>query len=435
MDAIISYIIEFLIKGEKKQSLRSFIGYTAVPSEFHKYRIVILPSSFFREDVYGTDQSLPILPLKEIHGIPLLFGTPDIEWNNGTLIVGADIIASSYFLLTRYEEIRKRNQRDKHGRFPGKESLPFKAGFIHRPIVDEYGGLLRQWLRDVGLPVPEPEQKINHAWLTHDVDAPFYCRTLRSVIREGVQKRNFKHAWKMYKASLTEDPFFTIPWLIEQDISLQEKWGKGRCEPIFFFKTGGKSHADKPHYNIQSKDIQSIFSLCSRAGTHIGLHSSYDAGKNPANIKRELEKLRRYVPNFSPYNRHHYLSCREPEDLDWLEKAGITDDFSMGYADIPGFRLGTCHPVRWINPINKRISNLTLHPLLIMECSLSDPAYMNLDHHAALTYCLGIINQVEKNNGELVLLWHNDRVSLHKSNPTPWQRNLYQTLIEELKTK
>ena len=31
-------------------------------------------------------------------------------------------------------------------------------------------------------------------------------------------------------------------------------------------------------------------------------------------------------------------------------RAGITDDFTMGYADIAGFRLGTCRSVRWINP-------------------------------------------------------------------------------------
>ena len=38
----------------------------------------------------------------------------------------------------------------------------------------------------------------------------------------------------------------------------------------------------------------------------------------------------------------------------WLEKAGITDDFTIGYPDVAGFRLGTSRPVHWINPENKR---------------------------------------------------------------------------------
>ncbi|MCC8199807.1 MAG: polysaccharide deacetylase family protein [Tannerellaceae bacterium] len=435
MDTVISYIIEFLIKGEKSKVYRNHIGYTANPTEFHKYKIVIIPSFFFREDIYGTETSLPNLPLKEIHGIPLLFGTPNIEWMHDTLLVYADIIASSYFLLTRYEEIRKRNQRDIHGRFPGKASLPFNAQFIHRPIVDEYGHLLRDWLRETGIPIEEPHRKINRVWLTHDVDIPFYCRSLRNVIRESIYGRGFKQAWNIYNASLTEDPFFTFPWLIDQNLSLEKIWGKSRCKSIFFFKTGGKSHPDKPFYHIQSKDIQCLLSLCQQKGMTIGLHSSYDAGRNPALIRKEKEKLENNCKTLLSYNRHHYLSSREPEDLEWLEKAGITDDFTMGYADVAGFRLGTCHPVRWINPINKRLSNLILHPLTIMECSLSDPDYMSMDYRNALTYCLGLVDQVEKNNGELTLLWHNNRVSTHMSVSIPWQRTLYQRLIEELKKR
>lgn len=118
---------------------------------------------------------MPKLPLEEIEGVPLLFGSSKTEWQGDTWVVHADIIASAYFLLTRYEEIRKRNIRDIHGRFPGKESLPFKAGFIHRPIVDEYGRLLRRWLRQARVQsAVEPTPHIQKVWLTHDVDAPFF---------------------------------------------------------------------------------------------------------------------------------------------------------------------------------------------------------------------------------------------------------------------
>ena len=147
MKAVISYITKFLIGGEKAGTLSSLVGYTSDPNKFSRYRVVIIPSPFFRDEVYGTSESMPKLPLEKIEGVPLLFGSSKTEWQGDTWVVHADIIASAYFLLTRYEEIRKRNIRDIHGRFPGKESLPFKAGFIHRPIVDEYGRLLRRWLR------------------------------------------------------------------------------------------------------------------------------------------------------------------------------------------------------------------------------------------------------------------------------------------------
>ena len=111
-------------------------------------------------------------PLQEVQGIPLLFGSPKEEWIRDTWVVHADIIASTYFLISRYEEMVRRGLRDEHGRFPGKESLPYRAGFLHRPIVDEYRMLLHRWLRQSRLRVPEVKKQIRKIYLTHDVDSP-----------------------------------------------------------------------------------------------------------------------------------------------------------------------------------------------------------------------------------------------------------------------
>ena len=355
MKAVISYITKFLIGGEKAGVLASLVGYTSDPNKFSRYRVVIIPSPFFRDEVYGTAESMPKLPLEEIEGVPLLFGSPKIEWQGDTWVVHADIIASAYFLLTRYEEIRKRNIRDIHGRFLGTESLPFKAGFIHRPIVDEYGKLLRRWLRQArvqsAVELPPHIQKV---WLTHDVDAPFFCRTFRNLIRETIKGTGLKHAWKMFHGPLQEDPFYTFPWLVKQRNKLKAVIGKHCCESLFFIKSGGSSVYDKPHYKLHSKDLQELLLFCKTEKVQIGLHTSYDAGKTPALISTEKELLERQTGKSVTYNRHHYLASREPEDMVWLEKAGITDDFTMGYPDVAGFRLGTSRPVHWINPENKR---------------------------------------------------------------------------------
>lgn len=437
MRAVISYITKFLIGGEKAGALSSLVGYTSDPNKFSRYRVVIIPSSFFRDEVYGTAESMPQLPLKEIEGVPLLFGSSKTEWQGDTWVVHADIIASAYFLLTRYEEIRKRNIRDIHGRFPGKESLPFKAGFIHRPIVDEYGRLLRRWLRQARVQsAVEPTPRIQKVWLTHDVDAPFFCRTFRNLIRETVKGSGLKQAWKMLHGPLQEDPFYTFPWLLEQGEKLRAAIGKDRCESMFFIKSGGSSVHDKPHYKLHSKDLQKFLHLCEAQNIRIGLHPSYDAGKTPALILTEKELLERETGKSITYNRHHYLASREPEDMAWLKKAGMTDDFTMGYADVAGFRLGTSRPVHWINPESRRISPLVLHPLTIMECSLSEPAYMNLGYEDALAYSIQLIKQVAHANGELVLLWHNDSITTRiKPNVSVnWQRELFAAIIEELIT-
>ena len=114
-----------------------------------------------------------------------------------------------------------------------------------------------------------------------------------------------------------------------------------------------------------------------------------------------------------------------------LIEVGITDDFTMGYADMAGFRLGTCRPVNWINPKTKQLTSLCLHPLAIMDGSLNDKRYMNLNAHEAYEYCIRLINQVKNWNGELVLLWHNTMV---EDTQKLYHRNLYKDLISYLKT-
>lgn len=128
-------------------------------------------------------------------------------------------------------------------------------------------------------------------------------------------------------------------------------------------------------------------------------------------------------------NRHHFLSCREPEHMISILKAGIDQDYTLGYADVAGFRLGTCHPVRWINPVTRKLTSLMLHPLTIMECSLSEEKYMGLSYEDALNYCLGLIDQTAKYNGDLTLLWHN--TSFTEQQPG-YLKQLYSDLINKL---
>jgi hypothetical protein len=366
-----------------------------------------------------------------------LFGEAETAWQGDTFVVYADIIASAYFLLTRYEEIRRREVRDEHGRFPGKESLPYRAGFIHRPVVDEYGKLLRGWLREAGVSIPEPAPRIRKIWLTHDIDAPFYCRSLRNAVRETVKGKGLKSALRLLKQPLEEDPYYTFPWLMEQDDKVIGQLGRKRSNALYFIKAGGKSVQDKPHYNLRTPDGTSLLRLLQSRHAVLGLHSSYDAGKNPLFIEKERELLGKASRQKIRHNRHHYLAGREPEDLILLERAGITDDFTMGYPDVAGFRLGTSRPVHWINPANKHVSSLILHPLTVMDVALSETKYMNLSYKEAFNYCLCLINRTEQANGEVVMLWHNDTVSewQTREGAVEWHRSLYAALTDELKER
>ncbi len=96
--------LESAMRGRLYQ--KEVIIYTDKPEEVKQAGIVICRSNFFSLDVYGTKASEPQLPLQEWRGIPVLFGEAREEWiNEGeTLVIYADLLASTFYLLSRYEE-------------------------------------------------------------------------------------------------------------------------------------------------------------------------------------------------------------------------------------------------------------------------------------------------------------------------------------------
>lgn len=431
-DRTLYYIIRFLLGEDISGEVMAAIGYTANRKLYDRYSIVFVPSGFFNNHIYGTTASLPELPLQEIEGTPLLFGTPKIEQVGDTLVIHADIIASTYFLITRYEEIIQRNERDEHGRFPGKKSLPYRAGFLHRPIVDEYRLLFRRWLQQYGLRVPDIKKQIRHIYLTHDLDAPTLYRTWKGFIRSLKDGRGLSKSILGKYGPVEKDPYYTFPWMFQQNKILQDQVGNDICKSILFVRSGGRSKQDKPHYCLLNKDIRKLIETVLSNDMMIGLHSSYQAGIDPVLIWKEKTGLEKNIGKSIRCNRHHFLASREPEDMTQLEAARITDDFTMGYADVSGFRLGTSYPVRWINPVSRRLSSILLHPLTLMECTLEEKKYMGLNQDEALTYSLDLIKQVKNAGGELTLLWHNTSA---QKNTESYLRKLYSHLLNELAKK
>ena len=426
MKKIISYILRFMTGEQLPEEALCLVGYTSDTADFSKYKVVILPSHFFDDGIYGTAQTKPALPLQQIEGVPFLFGTPKEELLGDTLVVHADLVASAFFLLSRYEEMIHREIRDEHGRFPGRESLPYKAGFIDRPIVEEYGKLIRNRLRLRGVSIEEPPPAIRRINLTHDVDEPFYCRTWRNVGRLVLAGRNPFKAIRHKYGEPEKDPYYTFPWLLQQDKILQHEVGEDRCQVFFFFKAGGHTKQDKPYYDLGSIDMLKLLTLCLRNESNIGLHCSYEAGIDPSLIVSEKINFEEKIEMVTWFCRHHFLASREPEDMEYLPNAGIFDDFTIGYADVAGFRLGTSLPVYYINPVTRRLSKrLLLHPLIIMDSTLSDAKYMNLTADKAEAYCLRLINNIRQVNGELTLLWHNTSVARRSG----YLRELYRKLL------
>lgn len=261
------------------------------------------------------------------------------------------------------------------------------------------------------------------------MDSPTLYRSWKGFLRSLKNGRGLTRSIQGKFGPLENDPYYTFPWLFQQNKLLQEKTGKIICRSVLFVRSGGRCKQDKPFYSLKNKDIRKLMQVVLSEGMIVGLHSSYQAGLSPALIQKEKKWLETNVGKSIQYNRHHFLACREPEDITQLEAAGITDDFTMGYADISGFRLGTSYPVKWINPVTRRLSSITLHPLIIMDRTLEEQKYMNMDQVEALAYCINLSEQIRNVGGDLTLLWHNSSVL---EEPESYLRILYSRLLNEL---
>lgn len=93
MQKTFSYLLSFLLGDE---TLTQFVGYTADKSQWQAYKIVIVPSSFFKDHQNGCVK-LPALPLSCFNKMPILFGQSASTMEGDTLVVYADLLASACF--------------------------------------------------------------------------------------------------------------------------------------------------------------------------------------------------------------------------------------------------------------------------------------------------------------------------------------------------
>ncbi|MCM1042444.1 MAG: polysaccharide deacetylase family protein [Bacteroides sp.] len=435
----LAYLLRFLTGVDDEAVLRTFrIGYTNEEEKFAHYDLVFIPSGFFESENYGKASSIPISPLQEINGIPFLYGTNSVERRGDTVLVYADLPASAFFFLSRYEEICRREVRDPHGRFPGKESFAYRNDLLCRPLADEYGVLIRQWLRSAGKEIPEPEPKVGKVWITHDLDQPFFCKSLRSVVRETVRGKGLPYALKVFFGKI-EDPYDTFSWMFQVEEEHLKKlpypW-----QTIYFIKAGGVAFYDKPRYKLNSRRIKRLIRQITAHKALLGLHGSYGAAEIGASLleKKHLESFTKRKLGIGRNKiflfRSHYLRSLEPEDFRKLEKIGITDDFTMGYADVAGFRLGTSRPVVWIDPARGTLSQLVLHPLTVMDGTLHNKDYMFLSEDAAKEYCAGLFEKTRRFGGDICLLWHNSTLigNAYPGPAVPWARSFYLYILDYL---
>lgn len=150
-----------------------------------------------------------------------------------------------------------------------------------------------------------------------------------------------------------------------------------------------------------------------RRGHEIGLHPSYSTFRDAAALKGEADRLKRVcalegIEQDQWGGRMHYLRWEQPTTMRSWNDAGMSYDSTLGYADHAGFRCGTCHEYPAYDVQQQEQLNLRIRPLIAMECSVIDEAYMGLgDGQEAEEVFLNLKEACRQVKGDFNLLWHN----------------------------
>lgn len=429
IEKIISYILKLLTGVDEGNK---YVAYSKTVDTNKK--ITIIDSGFFDDDIYLRKGSMPQFPLNEWHGIPILFGEGKDQNSNNHIIIYADIIASSFFLLSRYEELINVGNFDEHGRFKAEGSVPMMGRFLSRPIIDEYSVQLKKLLVQTGVEDVKGHKGIK-IYLTHDVDIPWKKWNIKSAIRTiGSWLIHYKklQLWPLIQwlGIYKWNPYDTFEWMIALESDVKDKLGE-YCEDIYFVIGTKKADALTESY-IADKKMFKLMHLLKNSASRIGLHISYNTGKDNSkeNIVEEKENLESVSGEKIEVNRYHYLRALGMDSFRNLIKAGITEDFTMGFADYAGFRLGTAQCVNWIDPEELEVTGLKLHPLTVMEGSLS--GYMKLNEREAYEYTKALFDKVQNYGGEFTILFHN---SSFKIPGCDWMQSFYEKILNYISSE
>ncbi|HRF38813.1 MAG TPA: polysaccharide deacetylase family protein [Saprospiraceae bacterium] len=414
----------FVVTGQTAYRLTTdWSSYRACAGPRMAYSQKLIEPDELRIPPCGLLQETSIRPIQadvqERQGLPAFFFCADTQ-NADT---DFDLLALVFFLCSRYEEYLP-GPRDAHGRFPAQQSWAQQHDFLHQPLAQQWALHLLERLAQ-RFPAFRFERPAFRFQPTFDVDMAWAYRykspwrqaaaVLRDVLAGDRQALKLRQDVLSNKV---EDPFFTFA-----DI---EEWHRDPAsDPLFFFHLGDYGRFDK---NISHRHpmLRTLVQRLS-AAHHTGLHPSWKAANDHTVLEKEARRYEEITGHRPTRSRQHFLRMELPRTYQELLDAGIREDYTMGYAEAPGFRAGMALPFPWYDLEAERCTELMLHPFTVMDVTLKE--YQQLSPEEGLHSALRLLETVRETGGVFCTLWHNSSFS-DIGQWKPW-RAVYREIIAE----
>jgi hypothetical protein len=349
------------------------------------------------------------------------------HWNSGQVVGWSggqgDPFALAFYLVTRYEEYLP-FEADEHGRFRAESSLAFQKGFLKVPLVDAMAHELKKMLTDryPGLEIPGQPYRFIPSF---DIDIAFAhlakgwgrasAAWLKLLLKADIKQIKERVATL---AGKIEDPYDNFH--LHKEIT--ENYNLSR---LYFVLTGDFSKYDRnnSYKSLRFRNLINELSLTAE----LGLHPSYRSHLHPDLFEEEKRRLGNMVNKPIAKSRFHFLRLKFPESYRLLISNGITDDYSLGYSTMNGFRASTCTPFLFYDIEREDVTSLRLHPFIFMDSAIID--HLKLKPEQAVTEISGLMDHVKLYGGEAIGTWHNYSLC-EKDQYKGWQAVL-RSIIEE----
>lgn len=349
--------------------------------------------------------------------IPLFF---EVETARGP---GHDLLAMIFFCLSRYEEY-EHAPTDQHGRFAAAESHALKNGYLHLPVVRLWARQLADSLKTLFPDLPSPVIPPFRFVPTYDIDL-LWAWQHRGIRGFGAGLKDcltgeFGRGWRRFTTPAANDPYLVLPFL--EDLHRQHS-----LHPHYFWLLADNTDYRDPNpYPIPAEQREWMLKLSEKWIT--GIHPGYRSMEQPALITEEAKRLAAITGRGVSHSRQHFLRFRLPATYRELRLAGISHDYSMGYADAIGWRAGTNQAFFWYDLGKETQTGLLVHPFAAMDVTLKN--YLHLSPEAANGEIMRLAAETNPFGGPFMLLWHNSSFATDYG----WAgwREMYAELVRKL---
>lgn len=334
-----------------------------------------------------------------------------------------DIFAASFYLLSRYEEYLL-HKKDMYGRYTHENSLAFRERFLNLPLVNIWIQDFRKVLKEKYLTL-----NIQHSTFkfvpTYDIDEAFSYKhkgLLRTVGGAAMQLKsgNLQPVKERIRVltGKSKDPYNSYQWM-------DELHAKYDLKPIYFFHVAAKNGKYDKNILPSQPAMQQL--LKQHTGKYsIGIHPSWRSGDDESLLGKEIKTVENITGRKVTLSRQHYIRFTLPHTFRRLIDAGITDDFSMGYGSINGFRASVASSFYWYDLEKEQQTDLLLHPFCFMDAN----SFYEQKHTSteALNEMKQYYDAVKSVNGTLITIWHNTFLGTDKKF-TGW-KEIYEDFIK-----